>query len=62
MLKTNFNDLIWEQCKDKKTKLGNPFFDCIENGLNGKSCKIGMFACDEYAYEEFNKFFDPAVL
>ena len=56
---------IYSACKNKQTKTGVTFAQCIKTGMDNKGSPmlktVGMTAGDEDSYEVFKDLFDPVI-
>merc|ERR1711962_608901 len=61
LLKKFLTKEVFEQLKEKKTKLGASLLDVIQSGVENPDSGIGIYAPDAEAYSLFAALFDPII-
>ena len=52
---------MWRELRSVKTKFDGKLANCILAGIENPTQKIGVYACDEEAYSQFKKLFEPII-
>jgi len=52
---------MWKELRTIKTKYEGRLANCIIAGINNPSLHIGIYACDEDAYFQYRKLFEPII-
>jgi creatine kinase len=61
LLKKHLSKDVFDQLKDKKTKLGATLLDVIQSGVANLDSGVGVYAPDAEAYSLFAPLFDPII-
>lgn len=61
LLKKFLTKEVFDQLKEKKTKLGASLLDVIQSGVENPDSGIGIYAPDAEAYSLFAPLFDPII-
>jgi len=61
LLKKYLSESLWKELRSLKTEKDGRLANCIVAGIENPKLGVGIYACDEHAYKQFSKFFEPVI-